>query len=82
MTERQWTQADLERLADAIGALPPLPRHALRLATVERLGYAAIAERLGIGADEVERQIARALVLLDRRLSHRRLRRFLPACWR
>lgn len=82
MTEQQWTQADLERLADAIGALPPLPRQALRLATVERLGYAAIAERLGIGADEVERQIARALVLLDRRLSRRGLRRYLPMRWR
>ncbi len=82
MTERQWTQADLERLADAIGALPPLPRQALRLATVEQLGYATIAERLGIGADEVERQIARALVLLDRRLSRRGFRRFLPERWR
>lgn len=82
MTEQQWTQQDLERLADAIGALPPLPRQVLRLATVEQLGYATIAERLEIDVDDVERQIARALVLLDRRLSRRGLRRFLPVHWR
>lgn len=81
MSERQWTQADLERLADEISALLSLPGQALRLADVERLGYAAIAERLGIGVDEVERQIARALVI-DGRLSRRGLRRFLPARWR
>ncbi|WCM26344.1 hypothetical protein NDN01_20405 [Sphingomonas sp. QA11] len=52
----------------AVAALPELERSAFRLCAVDGMDYPAIAERLGIGVDEVERLLASALVRLGRDL--------------
>jgi DNA-directed RNA polymerase specialized sigma24 family protein len=52
----------------AVATLPDLERSAFRLCAMDGLDYPAIAERLGIEIDEVERLLAAALIAIDRHL--------------
>lgn len=63
------TDPDLiARIREAVAGLPEPARTIFRLHAVERLDYAAIAERLDLDVGEVERRLAEALVALDRQL--------------
>lgn len=55
-------RSERERVRDAVMALPLWPREVYWLSAVEGLDHEAIARRLGIGVDEVERLLAEALV--------------------
>ena len=58
--------ADLQRMRDAIAALPE-PTRTIYLAHLrDDLDYRAIAAREALSLREVEHQIARALMLIDR----------------
>lgn len=62
-------EASLKRdMRAAVAALPELERSAFRLCAVDGLDYPAIAERLGIDIDEVERRLVTALIAIDRHL--------------
>lgn len=58
----------IARMRAAVAALPWTEQRVFVLHAVEGKDYPTIAERLGIGVDEVERLLANALVLLGRDL--------------
>lgn len=58
----------VERFRKAFEALPEGPREVFWAHTVERLGYRAIAQRLGIDIPAVEAQLAEAILQIDRAL--------------
>lgn len=55
-------RSERERVYDAVMALPLWPREVYWLSAVEGLDHVAIARRLGIRVDQVERLLAEALV--------------------
>lgn len=57
-----------KRMREATAALPRTLRAVFRLHAVDGLDYAAIGERLGIDAAEVERSLAEAIVRIDAQL--------------
>ena len=59
---------EARRLPRAFAKLPPVTREVFRLHRVEGLTYAAIAARLGLTAEVVERHVADALYELERRV--------------
>jgi RNA polymerase sigma-70 factor (ECF subfamily) len=71
------TPDDTERIEQALLAMPARTRTIFLLHRLDGLTYAAIAERCGIGVNEVERHIAEAMLQLDRALDDRR-----PPWWR
>lgn len=58
----------LERVREAIEALPDLPFEVFRLCRFEELDYPAIAEKLGIPVRKVGKNLARAVYLIDRHM--------------
>lgn len=56
------TDETTKRIAAALGRLPARRREIFLLHRLDGLDYAEIARRLGIGAEEVERHIAAALL--------------------
>lgn len=56
------------RMRAAVAALPPPEQAVFLLHAVNEHDFATVAERLGIGVDEVERLLANALVRLGRDL--------------
>lgn len=58
----------LEQLERAFKRRRPKHRELILLARVDGLTYAEIAERLGIGVNEVERRMAKAIYSLDKAL--------------
>ena len=62
------TSDDIERIEQALRAMPARTRTLLLLHRVDGLGYTEIAERCGIGVNDVERHIARAMLRLDHAL--------------
>lgn len=73
-----FTPDTLRTLAEAISSLPRGAARAFCLCRFDGLDYPAIAERLGITTDQVERDLARALYLIDRKLSRSGLWLLLP----
>ncbi|MFS2108068.1 RNA polymerase sigma factor [Sphingomonas sp. Sphisp140] len=62
-------EATLKRdMRAAVAALPELERSVFRLCAVDGLDYPAIAERLGIDIEQVERLLVAALIAIDRHL--------------
>lgn len=62
-------EATLKRdMRAAVAALPELERSTFRLCAVDGLDYPAIAERLGVEVEEVERLLVTALIAIDRHL--------------
>lgn len=57
-----------ERMRQAIAALPRRMQAVYRRHLFHRLDYSTIADELGIEVREVERLIARSIVLIDRAL--------------
>lgn len=65
LPERRYeARAQLQRLQQAIDELPPRCREVLLLFKVEGMGHEAIAARLGISRNMVEKHVIRALVAL------------------
>ena len=62
------TSNDIERIEQALLALPIRTRAIFLLHRVDGLSYAEIAERCGISGKQVERHIARAMLRIDRAL--------------
>lgn len=58
----------LARIRDAVDRLPSRPREVYRLSAAEGLDHHAIAERLGIGVEDVEALLAEAIVRIGRHL--------------
>jgi DNA-directed RNA polymerase specialized sigma24 family protein len=58
----------LELMRRAVEALPYLPFKVFRLHRFKELDYPVIAEKLGISVREVERNLARAIYLIDRHM--------------
>jgi DNA-directed RNA polymerase specialized sigma24 family protein len=58
----------IARMRTAVAALPWTEQRVFVLHAVDEHDFATIAERLGIGVDEVERLFANALVRLGRDL--------------
>lgn len=58
----------LERIRAAIDSMPPLTREVFELHRFDDLAYGVIADRLGIGIDDVEAQMVTALMHLSRAL--------------
>lgn len=56
------------RIGAAVAALPDAEQTVFLLHAVDEQDFATVAERLGIGVDEVERLLASALVRLGRDL--------------
>lgn len=56
------------RLERALATMEPRTREVFLMHRLEELSYPAIAEWLGIGARDVEQEIARAILHLDREL--------------
>jgi len=56
----------LERIRAAIDSMPPLTREVFELHRFDDLAYGGIANRLGIGIDDVEAQMVAALLHLSR----------------
>lgn len=59
---------EARRLRRAFAKLPPVTREVFRLHRVEGMAYAEIAGRLGLTAEDVERNVADALYELARRV--------------
>jgi DNA-directed RNA polymerase specialized sigma24 family protein len=72
-TLMDFTPDTLRTLAEAISSLPRGPALAFCLSRFDGLDYPTIAEWLGITTDQVERDLARALQLIDRKLCRRGL---------
>lgn len=60
--------ATLKRLERAVGKLPRLQREIFLAARLDDMDYVEIAERTGLSVREVEREIARALLSIVRRM--------------
>ena len=78
------TSDEIERIAQALLALPARTRRIFLQHRLDGLSYAEIADRWGIAVNEVERHVAEAMLQIDRALDgHRRpwWRRFLGG-WR
>lgn len=73
---------DLARLARAISTLPNLTRQVFCLRRFDGLDHAEIAARLAISLLHVEREMARAAYLIDRKVSRTGLWRLVPMRWR
>ena len=73
---------DLARIEAAIAALPELTYQVFCLRRFDHLDHPAIAARLGITERQVEKEMARAIYLIDRKLSRGGLWRLVPLCWR
>ena len=58
----------LEKLRDAMSALPEPTSTVYRLHLVDGLDYKAIARQLGLPVAEIEQHVARAIILIDREL--------------
>ena len=58
-----------ERVAEALAALPPDQRDAVRLRVVEEESYAAVAERLGVSETAARARVSRGLRALRRDLT-------------
>lgn len=67
-----------KRIERAVRKLPRLQREIFLAARLDDRSYVEIAERTGLSAGQVEREIARALVSIARRMNrqHRRWWRF------
>lgn len=63
--------ATLKRLERAVGKLPRLQREIFLAARLDDMDYVEIAERTGLSVREVERQIAKALLSIVRRMDKR-----------
>ncbi|HRQ65845.1 MAG TPA: sigma-70 family RNA polymerase sigma factor [Xanthomonadaceae bacterium] len=59
---------ELERVRQAIAAMPPRPREILVLARMEGYSHREIADRLGISPKTVENHLTRGLAMLARSL--------------
>ncbi|WP_448661506.1 sigma factor-like helix-turn-helix DNA-binding protein [Sphingomonas sp. CJ20] len=59
---------DVKRLERAVRKLPRLQREIFLAARLDDMSYVEIAERTGLSVREVEREIARALVSIARRM--------------
>lgn len=60
--------ATMKRLERAVSKLPRLQREIFLAARLDNMDYGEIAERTGLSVREVERQIARALLSIVRRM--------------
>lgn len=56
--------SDLDTIRRRLDTLETLPRAVFLLHRIDALDYGEIAWRLGIGIDEVERCVARAMLVL------------------
>lgn len=67
-----------KRIERAVRKLPRLQREIFLAARLDDMSYAEIAERTGLSVGQVEREIAKALVSIARRMNrqHRRWWRF------
>jgi RNA polymerase sigma-70 factor (ECF subfamily) len=64
-----------ERLEAAFAKLPPFTRSVFLAHRLDDLSYAEIATTTGVSVRRIEREIARAIVAIDRALSKRMRRR-------
>lgn len=62
------------RMERAVRKLPRLQREIFLAARLDDMSYVEIAERTGLSVREVEREIARALVSIARRMNRQRKR--------
>jgi RNA polymerase sigma-70 factor (ECF subfamily) len=62
----------VERMQEIVQLMPRLTRDIFLAHRLDGLPYAEIARRTGLTVRQVERRMARALVLLDRSLHDRR----------
>jgi DNA-directed RNA polymerase specialized sigma24 family protein len=69
MGDRVSLEIDPERLAAAIAELPLFAREVFTLHCRDSLDYSSIAARLAISQDAVRRELAAALIALDRALN-------------
>lgn len=67
----------LKRMERAVRKLPRLQREIFLAARLDEMSYVEIAERTGLSAGQVEREIAKALVSIARRMARRP-----PSWWR
>ncbi len=58
----------IKRMERAVRKLPRLQREIVLAARLDDMSYVEIAERTGLSVREVEREIARALVSIARRM--------------
>lgn len=61
----------LKRMERAVRKLPRLQREIFLAARLDDMSYAEIAERTGLPVGQVEREIAKALVSIVRRMAQR-----------
>lgn len=64
----------LKHMERAVRKLPRLQREIFLAARLDEMGYVEIAERTGLSAELVEREIAKALVSVARRMTRQRKR--------
>lgn len=64
----------LKRMELAVRKLPRLQREIFLAARLDDMSYVEIAERTGLTAGQVEREIAKALVSIARRMNRQRRR--------
>ncbi|RYG89081.1 MAG: RNA polymerase subunit sigma [Alphaproteobacteria bacterium] len=60
-----------KRIERAVRKLPRLQREIFLAARLDEMSYVEIAERTGLSAGQVEREIAKALVSIARRMARR-----------
>lgn len=58
----------IKRLERAVRKLPRLQREIFLAIRLDDMDYVEIAERTGLSVGEVERQVAKALLSIDRRM--------------
>ncbi len=63
-----------KRIERAVRKLPRLQREIFLAARLDDLSYVEIAERTGLSVGQVEREVARALVTIARRMNRRQRR--------
>ncbi|MCA1197303.1 sigma-70 region 4 domain-containing protein [Sphingomonas sp. R647] len=66
--------APVKRLERAVRKLPRLQREIFLAARLDEMSYVEIAERTGLSVGQVEREIARALVSIARRINRQQRR--------